>query len=413
MMTDFYYKWTPAERTWAGRHYDFAMAGNLSAWKSVNPSVQHYEYALLQATVLPKVQGKDDLHSGWSRDVVAWYATHSQYRLETGFLHQAGQPADSAHRLKPWGWATPTWIINPADEGMIAYSRDRLKRALGGEDGVFLDSQGSGAILKNMKGSAEFASATKWPPEMTPYMSAYAKLLRAIKHDLGDKVLIINTGPYRFAPDSANVVAAGATHMEKTNDPLSTDLPATWAWIDRMLKWGVFVDFVDTRDYADMEGTVKRGYDTSKESAYRKLKLSELASYYMVVPASPDRLALQLVNMWDRPYPSLWLKAQEANIGHPIAVRKQISQNITATDPVKQPTKIYEREFDRALVLFRAQTGWGAQTYGDTTSISVPLPTGERWLPLHPDGSLGDAVTSVRLENAEGAIVIKGSTIPE
>ena len=412
MMTDFYYKWTPAERSWAGRHYDFAMSGNLSAWKSANPTVQHYEYALLQATVLPKVAGKGDLQSGWSRDVATWYAAHPEYTLERGFLHQAGQPADSAHRLKPWGWATPTWIINPADPGMIAYSRDRLKRAVGKEDGIFLDSQGSGALIKNIKGAAEYTTDAKWPPESTPYFVAYGRLLAAIKGDFGSKVVMLNTGPYKFTPDSVNVVAAGSTHMEKTNDPLSTDLPATWAWIDRMLKWGVFVDFVNTRDYADMDGTVKRGYGDGKEVAYRKLKLSELASYYMVVPPSPDRLALQLVSMWDRPYPPLWLKAQEANIGHPVGARKQITQGIATTDRVGQPTKVYQREFDRALVLFRAQTGWGAQIYGDTTDISIPLPPGETWLPLHADGTLGGAITAEQLGNAEGAIMIRGSSLP-
>jgi len=69
------------------------------------------------------------------------------------------------------------------------------------------------------------------------------------------------------------------------------------------------------------------------------------------------------------------------------------------------------RDFDRALVLFRAQTGWGAQRYDDATAVTVALPTGEAWLALHPDGTLGAAVTSVKLRNADAVILIKARTI--
>src|SRR6185437_15047836 len=99
--------------------------------------------------------------------------------------------------------------------------------------------------------------------------------------------------------------------MEKTNDPMSTDLPGTWTWIDKLLRMGTFVDFVSTRDYDDMSGPVKRHYDTSVERAFRRVKLAELASYYMVVPDTPDRFALQLVNSWNHSYSRLWLRAQE------------------------------------------------------------------------------------------------------
>lgn len=411
-MTDFYYKWTPSERVWAGRHYDYAMSGDAKAWKAVNPSAQHYKYVLLQATILPKPNSKGDTQSAWYPDMQQWYARHPQYRIETALLHQAGQPADSAHRLRPWGWASYTWVINPADSGAVAYSVDRLQRAVQGEDGLFIDGQGSGDMAHNLKGAAEYPEDSKWPPTHGAYYVAYSKLLKAVKHGLGSKTLMINSGPWRFPPDSVDVFAAGATHMEKTNNPMSTDLPATWAWIDGLLAGGAFVDFVNARDYADMTGVVKRGYDVNAEAAYFRLKLAELASYYMVVPRSPDHIALQLVSMWDRPYPPLWLPAQEANIGHPTAARRQDTEGIPAKDPAGQQVRLFERDFDRALVFIRAQTGWGAQIYGDTTSITVRLPEGERWLPLHPDGSLGSPVTSVDLSNADAAILIKGSTLP-
>ena len=168
MMTDFYYNWTPAERAWAGRHYDYAMSGSVAAWKAGNPTVRHYKYVLLQATTLPKGKYKGDLTSAWYPDMMAWYARHPGLHVESAFLHQAGQPVDSAHRLRPMGWDTYTWIINPADSGLVEYSVDRLRRAAQGEDGLFIDSQGSGDLMHNLKGAAEYPGDTKWPPERGP-----------------------------------------------------------------------------------------------------------------------------------------------------------------------------------------------------------------------------------------------------
>jgi hypothetical protein len=411
MMTDFYYKWTPGERSWAGTHYDYAMSGDEAAWKSVNPTVQHYRYLLLQSLVIQRNGGKGSVQTSGYDDMRHWYAAHPQYRLESAFLHKAGQPADSAHRLLPFGWDTYTWIINPADPGLIGYSLDRFRRLAVDEDGLFLDSQGSGDLLKNVKGSAEYPSDSKWPPQEGGYLTAYAKLLASLKKEIGSKVLMLNTSGYRFPPDFATLTAAGATHMEKANNPLSTDLLATWSWIDKLLSAGVFVDLVDAHDYADMGGVVKKHYGTTPDSAYRMIKLAELASYYMVVPRSPDRIALQLVNMWDRPYSSLWLKAQEANIGHPTGGRTIVTGGVPSTDPAGQKVRVVQRDFDRALVLMRTQSGWGAQVYGDTTEVTVPLPQGEVWLRLNADGSLGKPVTSIKLGNSEAAILVKKGTL--
>jgi hypothetical protein len=411
MMTDFFGKWAPNERSWAAGHYDYVMSGDAAAWKRENSGIRHYRYVLLQATTLPRTRSANNIVSAWYDDMVRWYAVHPHFRIESAFLHQARQPADSAHRLKPWGWDTYTWIINPADSGLIAYSENRFQYAAKDEDGLFIDSQGSGDLSKNIKGSAEFPADTAWPPESGAYYSAYARLLSDLAQALRPKGLMINTAGYRFKSDVADIRAAGATHMEKANNPLSSDLPATWTFIDTLLGDGIFVDLVNALDYADMKAVVRKDFGGTVDSAYHRIKMAELASYYMVVPPTPVRLALQTVNMWDRPMSSVWIRAQEANIGHPSGRRAQLTQGVPAADPTGQKVLLFARDFDRALVLFRAQTGWGAQRYGDSTAIRVALPSGEVWLPLNADGSCGAPVTSASLRNAEAAIFIKQGTI--
>jgi hypothetical protein len=170
------------------------------------------------------------------------------------------------------------------------------------------------------------------------------------------------------------------------------------------------VNLVDALDYSDMN-SVKTRLGGSADSAFHRIKMIELASYYMVVPHSPDKLQLQLVNEWSRPFSTVWITAQEANIGHPTAARQMLSQSVATTDPFGQQVAVYQRDFDRALVIVRPQTGWGTQRYDDASAISIPLPSSETWVPLHADGTLGAPVTTIKLRNAEAAILIKKRTI--
>jgi len=400
MMTDFYYNWTPTERAWAGQHYDFAMSGDGAAWTAVNATVQQYPYTLLWTTQIPGGVSAN-ITGAYYGDMAQWYAAHPEYHLENAWLHVRGATPDSAHRLVVHIWDSSRWIINAADAGARAYTADRYARVVSGHAGAFVDESGSGDIGSRVGNAAEF-------PDAASYMTAYAGLVATVKQAVGSRILMLNSAGYTTDADFADLVAAGAAHLEKANNPLHSGMPDQWTWVDKLLAAGVFVDFVNAYDYPDavvLAPTYPAGNSTS---TYERLKMWELASYYMVVPSSPDHLALQLVNLWNLPYSSLWLKAQEANIGHPTAARTIMLQG---TDPTGQAYTIYSRDFDRALVVLRMQRGWGAQTYLDNTAVSVPLPAGESWLPLHGDGTLGAAVTSVKLRNSEAIILIKQRTI--
>jgi hypothetical protein len=181
-----------------------------------------------------------------------------------------------------------------------------------------------------------------------------------------------------------------------------------WKWIESLNASNVFADLVSaysSEDIAAMGSSYPRG---NSATSVQRGKLWELASYYMVVPSTPKKLGLQLENKWDKPYSTLWIKAQEANIGHPRAARVQMS---SGTDAQRNAYIVYTRDFDRALVVLRLQQGWGAHTYGDPTAITIPLSAKEKWLPLAADGSVGAAVTSIRLRNGEAAILLKASTM--
>jgi hypothetical protein len=397
MMTDFYYSWTSTERTWAGGHYDHAMSGSGAAWRATNATVQHIPYALLWTTIVaPSVP---NITTGYYVDMKRWYAAHTQYSREKAFLHQVGMPRDSAHRVLVNIWGSKRWAINPIDPGAVAYTVNRIQRVTAGESGVFFDETATGNWNNYLRTSQEITT-------MTAFSGDIATLLKTIRPAIGGKPIMLNTSAYQTAADRVNALAAGAVHLELSNDFKYSGMLDRWKWIESLNGSGVFVDFVSARSSSEvtaMSTTYPKG---NSATSVQRAKLWELASYYLAIGATPKLFALQLENTWSTPYSTLWIRAQEANIGHPRATRVLAR---TGTDPMGYPYAIYTRDFDRALIVLRLQQGWGAQSYGDGTAITFTLPAGERWIPLNADGTVGTAVTSIRLRQSEAAILLKAS----
>ena len=126
------------------------------------------------------------------------------------------------------------------------------------------------------------------------------------------------------------------------------------------------------------------------------------------VDSEPAEPSAQFENMWNLPYSQVpWLRAQEADIGHPTGSRTILTRG---TDPVGQVYTLYSRDFDRALVCFDINPV-GARRSTRMRVRYVPAPAGETWLPAHADGTVGAAVTSITLRNSEAAILIKKSRV--
>jgi hypothetical protein len=397
MMTDFYYGWTSTERTWAGRHYDHAMSGSGAAWRATNPTVQHITYALLWTTLV--APSAPNITTGYYVDMKRWYAGHTQYSLERAFLHQVGTARDSAHRVPVNIWGSKRWAINPTDPGAVAYTVNRIQRVAAGESGVFFDETATGNWNNYLRTSQEITT-------MTAFSSDITTLLRTIRTSIGGKPIMLNTSAYQTAADRANALAAGAVHLELSNDFMFSGMLDRWKWIESLNASGVFVDFVSARSSSEVTAISNSYPKGNSATSVQRAKLWELASYDLAVGASPKLFSLQLENTWSTPYSTLWIRAQEANIGHPRGARVMAR---TGTDPLGHPYAIFTRDFDRALIVLRLQQGWGAQSYMDASAVTYALPAGERWIPLNAVGSVGASVTSIRLRQSEAAILLKAS----
>lgn len=396
-MTDFYYSWTSSERTWAGQHYDVAMSGSGSAWRAVNPTVNHLTYALLWSML---VNSTTSLGTGYYSDMRSWFASHTQYSLEKAFVHRRGASFNQSGRVYYYRLGTYRWAINPKDPGAIAYTVSRAKRIAANDGGIFFDEASSGDMTSTLGDMQEFASRTD-------YVAAIANVLAQAKAAVGSKMIMLNTAGYTTSLDSINARRAGAVHLEQFNNFKWSGMYDHWRWVTNLASLGVFVDVVSAYSTRDMAGMASYYPPGNSPSNTQRAKLWELASYYLSLPASGAKnVAVQLENYWSVPYSTIWTKAQEANIGLPVTPMWESSRG---TDPLGQRYVIYARDFQRARIILRMQQGWGSQNYMDASAITINLPYGERWIPLNANGTVQNAITTLHLRNSEAVILLRGS----
>lgn len=408
MVTDFRTGYVPnaaqrsAERTWAAAHFDFVIGGDAQVYKSVNPDIRVIPYALDWYVVQPGREKSKSFASSYYDDMQQWFAAHPQFQLEKAFLHTAGSEPTQETRVQFVSWGSRCWPINPADPGARAYLADRIRRLTANADGVFLDTHSSGSF-----GTALGKISIAEYPDRRAYQRDMVDYVHGLATAIAPKIVMINTGEYTRPFDLAMAAAAGAVHLERTNNPLTDGMPERWTWVDSLLAHNVIVELVSLDSWGEANarhGSLATYTPGNYTSSAERLKMFELASYYMVVPASPDRLFLDLENAWKVPFDKVWLKAQEYPVGHPTGARRVIQ---TGHDSTGTGFKIWARDLDHALILARPTGTWKNPNYGDGTVVTVPLPGAQALRPLHGDGTLGAPVTSVTLRNAEAVILVR------
>jgi hypothetical protein len=398
--TDFYARYaSPADQravyAFLGGRVDGVMSGPRDQWKAVDPTILYFPYALQFSVPLPGQKGAhDDPASGYYTDMQSWYQRHPNYDFENAFLHRGGH--DEAHRVQLKIWDSMRYVVNPGDAGNREYQVDRLSRVAQNQDGVFLDEFGGG-MSGASKPSDEYAN-------FSAYMKAETELISQVHDAMKPRFLLINIAEYWTAADSALVVAGGGVHLERVNFPFNDRLPSRWTQIDHLLEQNVYTEFVTLWTHTDWMRS--KSFPSFQQGMYssriERGQLVQLASYYMAVPKDPQRFSYDQQNMWNVRPDTVWMPALEADVGHPREARHVIA---TGVDAARQKYSIYARDFDNAYVVIRPQLDWHPQIYADSTGVTVPLPAPMR--PLHRDGTLGPAVSSVTLRNVEAAILFK------
>lgn len=379
-------------QAWGAGNLDYSMASGPS--KSLNPTFRVYPYTLEHVSLVDSTPDSFSLTSKFGADVKLWAAANG-VNPESIWIHDT-VPADSAHRRREFTWGSWKWCVNP--KAALNYQLNRYQRIMVGVDGAFMDSWDQGSMQNCGKPSHEFATTAA-------YDTAQLVELRTLRTAIAPRLLMPNLSSYITTPFGYEAAkAAGATHLEKLDNPFNSNLQANWHAIDSLMHLGVFAEYVAAYSYTELV-KIAKVFPTYTAGNYHSTvdrgQIAELAAYYMVVPQVPwMHLALDEQNLWDVRPDTVFPAAYKVNVGHPAEARRVY---LSGTDATGRTYQVYGRQFTHALVLLRVAQGYTAQDFSWPETVILAKP-GRL---LHRDGTLDPPISSIQLRVGEGAILIQ------
>jgi hypothetical protein len=318
---------------------------------------------------------------------------HDGYLSDIEYKYRApGNNARFAYesRLFYPAYGQERYATNPADGGFRNWAVDYARRFLAKypqADGLFLD---------NSYGRLQADPRVLREP-LTKYADDYASLVGSINSGIGRRWVLANTAGSGASADP--LAKYGVSYVEE------------FALRPLTHTWQQFLDVSDRiagrfRLMGPIGYAVLDTYPAGGSPTDPRTQIAELAYYYLL--ADPDRTFVMFnggfepSTTWSRH----WTEAVKYDVGRP---RGNWSVFAQGKDPERPylDYKVFQRQYDRALVLYKplSYAAGRTGTTDDRTATTHVLPG--RFRELRADGTLGPVVTSVRLRNGEGAILIR------
>jgi len=278
---------------------------------------------------------------------------------------------------------------NPSNESFRNWAVDYAVRFLNGiklATGLFMDNS-SGKIVFDPSTVRE---ATNF------YSTDYGNLLHTINKAIAPRFVLANTAGGGMAADTV-IQQTHAYFEEFAIRPLAHNF-------SQFLDLATLVarrSALAPSPFAILDSLPTGGSPTDPRT-----QLATLAYYYLL--ANPATTFLDLYGGYEpnTTWSRHWIPAINHNVGQPLANWFTFASGL---DPANRNLTyhVYGRQFGRALVLYKplSYASGVSGTLANTTATTHSL--GGTYYPLHADGTLGSAVTSITLRNGEGAILIK------
>ena len=349
--------------------------------------------------VAAAIRGRDYVRAGGgsSGTVPAFDANadrnHDGYLSDTEFKYR--HPGDDARfayesRLFYPAYGQMRFATNPANGAFRNWAVDHARRFLAqhpNADGLFVDNSYS-KIQADPRVLRE---------SLDKYADDYASLLASIDSGIGKKWVLANTAGSGASADP--LARYGVSYLDE------------FALRPLVHTWQQFQDVADqTADRFRLMGpngfAVLDTYPAGGSPTDPRTQLAALAYYYLV--ADPARTFVMFnggyepSSAWSRH----WTDAVKYDVGKPHGTWSLYAQG---KDPERSylTYKVIARQYDNALVLYKplSYAAGRTGTLSDRTATVHVLPG--RFRELRADGTLGPVVSSVRLRNGEGAILVK------
>ena len=374
--------WKAASINGSARLFYVRFATTAGGTAPVAKSILGRDYVNARGTtsgMIPAFDASADLnHDGYLSD--AEYAMRKP-GMDARFLYESRTPYGNYGQMR--------FATNPSNDAFRNWAVDYSTHLLAAV------SQATGLFMDNSTGKPAFDPTTV--RESTSfYATDYGNLLHAINRAVVPRWVLANTAGGSNSADAV-ILQTHAYFEEFAIRALSHN-------------YQQFVDLatmVARRSaqspvpYAVLDSLPIGGSPTDPRT-----QLATLAYYYLL--SDPVHTFLDIfggyepASTWSRH----WIPAINYNIGQPSGKWFDFA---TGLDPTNRNLTyhVYGRQFGRALVLYKplSYASGVSGTLANTTATTHSL--GGTYYPLHADGTLGSAVTSITLRNGEGAILIK------
>jgi hypothetical protein len=282
------------------------------------------------------------------------------------------------------------FVTNPSDPNVRRWAADYHVRLLSGNplaDGVFVD---------NATGRVPFPGVSVLEPTNTFSLDS-GSLMGAISRAIQPKWVLANTAGGR---EDASGIAANAVGVFE--EFLLRPMESNWSEV------GDAVNLINSRlAPGGAPYLVIDTHPSGGSSTDARTQTAALAYYYLV--ADPERTFLMFFggNNPSSTWTQHWTPAAAVDVGVPEGAMRVLA---TGTDPLSPSLtyKVFARDYQNALVLYKPlsyKSGIGEGTRNEQTGTTHQL--GENYRRVNADGTLGTVISSIRLRNGEGAVLIK------
>jgi hypothetical protein len=282
------------------------------------------------------------------------------------------------------------FVTNPSDPNVRRWAADYHVRLLSGNalaDGVFMD---------NATGRVPFPGISVLEPTNT-FSADSGALMGAISRAIQPKWVMANTAGGR---EDASAIAANS--VGAFEEFLLRPMQANWSEV------GDAVNLINSRlAPGGAPYLVIDSYPAGGSSTDPRTLTATLAYYYLV--ADPERTFLMFFGGYNpsSTWTQHWTPAAAVDVGAPTGAMRVFATGVDPLSPMLD-YKVFARNYENGLVLYKPlsyKSGIGEGTKNDQTATTHQL--GGNYRPVNADGTLGAVITSIRLRNGEGAVLIR------
>ena len=430
---------TESDWRFEAAHLDFAVASeHLRGLRRLRPGMPLLKYRLVETTVVgteeAAVSALCSSRGLDPEDAYLHYADDAEVRTPKGIIRipgwGSGHASDrAAARIKFFMWADWRWTFNLRSRCALEYLSARSvddvtpKAEAPAHDGLFVDE---------LPAPDDLEAVVALPPTLRPARIAefgartredairggdYQRALCGALEAIGREMKRVAPGRGWVMANAAQWISPGVFAIGTCADGIVTEAMAreeatqgdegevnVWRFAARLDSAGrMYVLVPQGLNPAASLGLDRGNYPSPVE----RHRMYGLTSYWMA-RRGPRTFYGQGVE-W-RAMSAYWMKAQEVDLGAPRGDPYVWHEDMAAGDSIGQHYRVYRRDFERAIVVFRTRIGWSARDFRSYASPTPAFPLGGCYQVLRPDANLGPPVTSVGLRLSEGVALIPCSS---